>query len=195
VSLARRAIDEYGACQKEGELEQLIAYLADTPLQRVLEIGFQDGGTSWCFCQLAKLQRPDAIVIAVDLEIPKRDYSDWWRLHYLQRDSHEAATFERIRKILRGLPLDLLFIDGDHSYAGVKQDFDMYSPLVRPGGVIALHDVVTHEHPEQSEVDGFWRELLPGHPEALQFVDDGIGDTWRGKLPVKSCGIGVIRQA
>jgi len=34
----------------------------------------------------------------------------------------------------------LLFIDADHSYEGVKTDFDNFSPFVAPGGVIIFHD-------------------------------------------------------
>jgi len=45
---------------------------------------------------------------------------------------------------LNGEPLDFLFIDGDHTYEGVKRDFEMYSPLVRNGGIIAFHDIVKH---------------------------------------------------
>jgi MMP 1-O-methyltransferase len=37
-------------------------------------------------------------------------------------------------------PLALLWIDGDHSYAGVKADVEAWVPFVRPGGVIAFHD-------------------------------------------------------
>ena len=47
----------------------------------------------------------------------------------------------RARAAPRGEPLDLLFIDGDHSYDGVRADFELYGRLVRPGGLIALHDV------------------------------------------------------
>jgi predicted O-methyltransferase YrrM len=35
----------------------------------------------------------------------------------------------------------LLFIDGDHSYAGVKADIDAWLPRLAPGGVVALHDI------------------------------------------------------
>jgi len=34
----------------------------------------------------------------------------------------------------------LVFIDADHRYESVKQDFDAWSPLVRSGGYVALHD-------------------------------------------------------
>lgn len=37
-------------------------------------------------------------------------------------------------------PIDVLFIDGDHSYEGCKADIDKYAPFVKPGGVILFHD-------------------------------------------------------
>lgn len=33
-----------------------------------------------------------------------------------------------------------LFVDGDHSYNGVKLDIKLYAPRVVPGGIIAFHD-------------------------------------------------------
>jgi predicted O-methyltransferase YrrM len=36
--------------------------------------------------------------------------------------------------------LDLLFIDGDHSYEGVKRDYELYVSKVKPGGLILFHD-------------------------------------------------------
>lgn len=37
--------------------------------------------------------------------------------------------------------IDLLFLDGDHSYAGVKSDFDAWFPKLSKGGIILMHDV------------------------------------------------------
>jgi len=53
--------------------------------------------------------------------------------------SHDQASHWRE-------PIDLLFLDGDHSYEAVKQDFVDWAPKIRPGGYLALHDVVHHEH-------------------------------------------------
>jgi len=36
--------------------------------------------------------------------------------------------------------LDLLFIDGDHSYDGVKSDWEAYKQLLRPGSIVVFHD-------------------------------------------------------
>lgn len=42
--------------------------------------------------------------------------------------------------VRQDIKIDLLFIDGDHSYEGVKQDFELYSKLLSENGVIVLHD-------------------------------------------------------
>lgn len=38
-------------------------------------------------------------------------------------------------------PIDLLFIDGSHVYEDVKQDFELFYPWVKPGGMVVFHDV------------------------------------------------------
>ena len=41
-------------------------------------------------------------------------------------------------------PIRLLWIDGDHTYAGAKLDFDLFSPFLADGAIVALHDTL-HE--------------------------------------------------
>ena len=45
--------------------------------------------------------------------------------------------------------IDLLFVDGSHVYVDVLQDFDKFFPHVVSGGVVALHDVGSHDGPTQ----------------------------------------------
>ena len=40
------------------------------------------------------------------------------------------------------VPVDLVFIDGDHSEAGCRADWELWSPFVAPGGVVIFHDAV-----------------------------------------------------
>lgn len=42
--------------------------------------------------------------------------------------------------IRQDIKIDFLFIDGDHSYEGVKKDFELYSKILSDNGVIVLHD-------------------------------------------------------
>lgn len=42
-------------------------------------------------------------------------------------------------------PIRMLWIDGDHTYKGAKQDFDLFSPYLVEGGIIALHDTLAKD--------------------------------------------------
>jgi hypothetical protein len=42
--------------------------------------------------------------------------------------------------VRQDIKIDFLFIDGDHSYEGVKTDFELYSKILVDNGVIVLHD-------------------------------------------------------
>ena len=54
-----------------------------------------------------------------------------------KEDSHSVDFVGKLRLNCR---TDILFIDGDHSYEGVKLDFELFSPLVNPGGYIVFDD-------------------------------------------------------
>jgi hypothetical protein len=73
-------------------------------------------------------------------------------------DSKFPATFEKLQRRLGGRSIDLLFIDGDHAYAGVKSDYEMYGPLT--GHIIALHDISgAHGLHGSDDVGRLWGEI------------------------------------
>ena len=49
---------------------------------------------------------------------------------------------ERVAGILKEEPLDLRYIDGDHSYDGVKMDFELYQRFCGQQTVICFHDII-----------------------------------------------------
>ena len=77
---------------------------------------------------------------------------------------------------MRDNKVDFLFIDANHSYEGVKKDFEMYSPLVRKGGIIAFHDIIPDYYAKRgiklaSGVYKFWNEVKEKY-EHLEIVKD-----------------------
>ncbi len=54
--------------------------------------------------------------------------------------SHDPSSLEKLDIILNNKKLDLLFIDGDHSYKSVLADYLLYKDFVNEGGIIAFHD-------------------------------------------------------
>jgi predicted O-methyltransferase YrrM len=145
--------------QVKEEFVELLKIFKELNPKYILEIGTANGGTLFCFCKLAQ---DDATIISIDL--PKGEfgggYPEWkipiyqafakenQKLYLLRKDSHKQETLEEVKKILNGNQLDFLFIDGDHSYEGVKKDFEIYSPLVKKGGIIAFHDIAPKGNPE-----------------------------------------------
>jgi cephalosporin hydroxylase len=136
VSLAiarqHRAITE----QILPELAALNGLLPD-PCNHIVEIGVRFGGTLRYWHDLC----PEADILGIDQAPELRWEPEPSRITLLQKDSHHPHTLDAVDQWLDGWKLDLLHIDGDHTPNGVKADYDMYSPLVRPGGIIVFHDV------------------------------------------------------
>lgn len=42
----------------------------------------------------------------------------------------------------RGLMFEIVFVDGDHSYEGVKKDVETFAPWIAPGGWLVFHDTI-----------------------------------------------------
>lgn len=167
--------------QIRSELLALATEVAGLRARNSMEIGTCFGGTLFLWCRLAD---PDAHIVTLDYKGSPRKmiyYSfltERQRLQVITGDSHLDQTLSRVTQNLGQAKLDFLFIDGDHSYEGVKRDFEMYSPLVRGGGVIAFHDIVDHPPELQCQVKKFWDEvkLRYRHKEII----DNPGQRWAG---------------
>ena len=166
--IAHSAVIAHGAIQKPVELAGLLELVQALQAQVIVEIGSYAGGTLWAWAQLG------ATVFAVDLP-PSGVYAatgEGQQPHgagVVLGDSHDPLTLETLRSVLMGRPVDVLFIDGDHTYEGVKADYEMYAPLVRDGGLIALHDIVAHPGQPDIEVHRYWDEIRT--PDAIELID------------------------
>lgn len=82
---------------------------------------------------------PDGMVLTIDLNVDAKNIVDRMEVPNLiaVHDSSAIAV-----KLLRMLPpIDLLFIDGNHSFNNCYGEYEMYRPFVRDGGVILFDDV------------------------------------------------------
>jgi len=155
--------------QVKYEITKLLEIVINLKPKLILEIGTAGGGTLFLFTSITD---PDATILSVDL--PRGSfgggYPEWkiplyqsfarngQKIKLLRDDSHNVKTLELVKTALDG-KLDFLFIDGDHTYEGVKRDFNMYSPLVKEGGIIAFHDIVPGPPENVGGVPLFWKEI------------------------------------
>lgn len=172
-----RAINAH---QTPHEIEALYREVCALRPRTVVEIGTARGGTLYLWTQAAD---DDAHLVSVDLPggfggggyHPAREalYRAFararQRIDLFRADSHASQTLERVRECLAGQTVDFLFIDGDHTYAGVRADFAQYGPLVRPGGIIGFHDIMPRPDVPQIEVDRLWAQLRDRY-DTTEFV-------------------------
>jgi predicted O-methyltransferase YrrM len=167
--------------QFKEEIAGLAAEIEKLRPKVVVEIGTANGGTLFLASRLAD---PNALIISIDLPGGKfgGGYPDWKIPIYkafarkeqvvelIRGDSHAPATFDQVKNLLGGRKVDYLFIDGDHTYEGAKQDFERYSQLVRPGGLIGFHDIVVHKGSD-CKVFELWQEVKRSYVHK-EFVND-----------------------
>ena len=205
VELISKALD-LGAIQVPEEIAALVELVKSHASRNIMEIGSEAGGTFYLWCRLTPLGG-----IKISLDLPSGDSGSGkfrdptalqaratkmrsWsaNVHVVTGDSHEQRSWRAVDDILgRGREkLDFLFIDGDHSYEGVKLDFEDYRGFVRPGGLIAFHDIKDTEYHRKRGcfVAKFWQQLIsdPLPPDKDQlFWEFTHGPDWGG--------IGVVR--
>jgi len=184
------------AKQNLSEFLPLADALDKITLDNVCEIGTHKGGTLFIWCQLAA---PDANVFSIDL--PGGDFGGGYtarsvpffqsfkkpgqQLHLLRGNSHSSEMKKEFTDKLNGQKLDFILIDGDHTYDGVKQDFDDYAGFVREGGIIAFHDIVVRPEYPHIEVWRFWDEIKEKY-KYEEFIETGTSR--------RTIGIGMIYQ-
>lgn len=172
--------------QVPSELHRFAEIVASIRPRKVLEIGTFQGGT---LCMFARLSAPRATIISIDLpggkfgggqtQLRSLLYHMFGKvfqcMHLIRGDSHSKEVSAKVKNISHCL--DILFIDGDHAYEGVKHDFLSYSPLVRSGGIIAFHDIAEHTPETGCEVFRFWNEVKTSyrHEEIIENQNQGWG--------------------
>ena len=88
------------------------------------------------------------------------------------------------------LPIDLIFIDGDHSYEGVKRDFELFAPHVKAFGMVVFHDTIWDLPPYNKQGGGEERGVAMGVP---RFVDELRQQGYPVLTIDRDCGVSVVQ--
>lgn len=155
----------------------------------IVELGTHWGEAYFTFCQTVQEQGLDTICYAVDhwlgdehagfygeevFEQVSRYNDRFYRqFSYLVRRSFDEALAQFAED-----SIDLLHIDGLHTYGAVKHDFRNWLPKVTPGGIVLLHDVCPRH--QDFGVWRLWEELKAEFPDTFEFHH--------------SWGLGVVRK-
>lgn len=178
--VGRGYYDRIHAEQDRYEIREMAKLVNSIKPKVIVEIGTYKGGTLFIWTRT----NPQAeLVISIDL--PGGQYGGGYdasreklynlfahdrphtEMKFIRGNSHLKETAEKLKRLLQGRLIDFLYIDADHTYHGVKTDFELYSPMVAKGGMIGFHDIRNMKSNHQ--VKDFWVEIKEGfdHREIL----------------------------
>ena len=173
------------AClQSVEELIWLAPFIDRLKPKVVLEIGIYKGGWQWVMCPF---YAEGARIAGIDSKIRHKQDNGEDELTTMLRKIEKLGFFLwditgrsddlGVRgKVSVRADIDLLHIDGAHDYKSARADWDYYSKLVRPGGLVVLHDIATQT--SQMNVKQVWEEIKAENPDKKTHeicVEAGIG--------------------
>jgi len=184
--IINEARQKFGMTQHDEELIQVLDIIKKANAKNFVEIGTSKGGTFYAFSKV--MGEGEKISVDMlngnlgglnDIETQQRNKALQGEIKnsvFITGNSHNYDIYTELKNILGNEEIDILFIDGDHSYNGVKKDFEMYKPLVKEGGLIIFHDIIDTEYHRQFNcyVSKLWGEIKG---EKKEIVTDGV---WGG---------------
>lgn len=118
----------------------------------LVELGTHSGESYFAFCQSVQENATGTTSYAVDTWKGDEQSGGYGEDVYEEVSAHNAAHYSAFSYLVRALfdeavvqfaddSIDLLHIDGLHTYGAVRHDFETWLPKVRPGGLILFHDI------------------------------------------------------
>ncbi len=133
--IVNKSFDYHQTQQNKWEYGELLKKLIQyRKTESILEIGAKYGGTTYGFCNT--FDKVVSIDIFKEEQINELEKT-YNNLTFILGDSHAQSTKDK----LNGMKFDVIYIDAEHNYDGVKQDYLDYKEFIKDDGIIVFHDI------------------------------------------------------
>ncbi len=150
-----------------------------------VELGTHTGNSYFSFCQSVVEAGLSTKCYAVDTWQGDEHAGKYGDEIFAKVNANHQETYAEFSRLLRttfddaatyfnGESIQLLHIDGLHTYEAVRHDFETWLPKLAPGAVVLFHDTNVRER--NFGVWKLWEELQACYPNNLEFVHShGLG--------------------
>lgn len=163
--------------------------------QTVVELGTHYGVSFFAFCEAAAAYSKSSFIYAVDTWEGDSQAGHYGQevfekvqLHTNRKHRSQSrlirSTFDDAAQYFNDQSIDLIHIDGLHTYDAVKHDYETWLPKLKDDAIILFHDINVRER--DFGVWRFWQELKTNHASYETANGHGLGILIRGdRLPKK----------
>jgi glycosyltransferase involved in cell wall biosynthesis len=160
-----------------------------------VELGTHSGNSYFSFCQSVAESNLSTKCYAVDTWQGDEHAGHYKDDVFNEVNAHNEEHYAKFSRLMRttfdeavvtfpDASIDLLHIDGLHTYEAVRHDFETWLPKLAPGAIVLFHDTNVHER--NFGVWKFWKELQKNYPNNLEFHHShGLGVLQLSDAPIE----------
>lgn len=171
-----------------GHIPFLFCLVTMAAPRRFAELGSHFGASFFAYCQASQRMGYKTVPVAIDCW-EGDDHTGSYESDVFEQFKHVFSKYESFARYKRMFfadaveyfeekSVDLLHIDGLHTYEAVKEDYDIWLHTLSDTGVIIFHDINVHER--EFGVWQFWSELKNMHPTMEFMHSHGLGVAYVG---------------
>ncbi|WP_186393191.1 MULTISPECIES: rhamnan synthesis F family protein [unclassified Pannonibacter] len=178
-----------------GHLPFAFWIVATAKPRRYVELGVHTGNSYCAIAQAVTAFRLDTLCFGVDHwfgdvqaglygEDVYADLKAWHDPRYGQFSRLMRMSFANARAYIEDASVDLLHIDGLHTYEAVREDFETWESKLSDRAIVLFHD--TNVFKEGFGVCDYWREIKSRYPTFEFLNSNGLGVAYVGSQPLET---------